>query len=67
MVDAPSLVECGENVALNHLIAYVAQVAKELVVVGLAVSQTLPLIMAVAKEGLFALGANKVLNVPVLA
>jgi len=67
VVDAPGLVEGGEDVALYDLVAHVAQVAEELVVVGLAVRQAFPLVVSVTQERFLALGADKVLDTPVLA
>jgi len=67
VVDAPGLVEGGEHVALDHLVADVAQVSKQLMIVSLTVGQTFPLIMPVAKEGFLALGADKVFHTPVFA
>ena len=64
VVDAPGLVESGEDVPLDDLVADVAEVAEELVVVGLAVGQSGLLEVAAAQEGLLALGAGKVLHVP---
>ena len=52
---------------LTDLVAHVAEVAEELVVVRLAVGQPLPLVVLVPKERLLALGADEVLHVPVLA
>jgi len=37
MIDAPGFVEGGKNITLNNLIAHVAQVSKELVVVSFTV------------------------------
>ena len=51
----------------TDLVADVAEVAEELVVVCLAVGQALALVVAVAEEWLLALGAHEVLNTPVLA
>jgi hypothetical protein len=67
VVDAPGLVERGEHVALDDLVAHVAEVAKQLVVVRLAVGQALALVVTVTEERLLALGAHKVLHVPMLA
>jgi len=64
VVDTPGLVEGGEDVALDDLVADVAQVAKQLVVVGLAVGQTLPLVVTVPQKRFLALGTNKVLHMP---
>ena len=44
-----------------------AEVSKELVVVGLAVSQSLALVVPIAQERLLTLGTHKVLHMPVLA
>ena len=63
----PGFVESREDVALDDLVADVAEVAEQLVVVGLAVGQALALVVAVAQEGFLALGADEVLDVPVLA
>ena len=45
MVDAPGLAERCEDVAVDDLVADVAEVAEQLVVVGLAVGQALPLVV----------------------
>lgn len=45
----------------------VTNVTKELVVVGLAVSQTFPLIMTVSQEWFLAFSTDKMLNMPLLA
>ena len=50
------------TISSNHLVADKADVAKQLVVVVLAVGQALLLVMARAKEGLLTLGAHKVLH-----
>ena len=63
----PGFVESREDVTLDDLVADVAKVAEQLVVVGLAVGQALALVVAVAQEGFLALGADEVLDVPVLA
>jgi hypothetical protein len=62
VVDAPSLVQGGENIAGDHLIADEAQIAEELVVVSLAVRQTLLLVVAMAEERLLAFGAHEMLD-----
>ena len=51
----------------TDLVADVAEVAEELVVVCLAVGQALALVVAVAEERLLALGAHEVFHAPVLA
>jgi len=67
VVDAPGLVEGREDVALDDLVADVAQVAEQLVVVSLTVGQTFPLVVPVTKERFLTLGADEVLHAPVLA
>lgn len=67
MIWAPGLVQGGDRVADNDLVADEAHIAKQLVVVRLAVRQTLLFVVLVAEEGLLALGAHKVLHMPLLA
>lgn len=67
VVHAPGLIQSGEHVARNDLVANVAQVAEELVVVGLAVGQSFALVMAVAVERFLAFGAHEMLRMPVFA
>jgi len=67
VVDAPGLVEGREDVGLDDLVAAVAEVAKQLVVVSLTVGQTFPLVVPVTKERFLTLGADEVLHAPVLA
>jgi len=64
MIDAPGLVEGGKNIALNNLIAYVAKVSKELVVVGFTVGKPLPLIMPISQEGFLTFCTDKMLHMP---
>jgi len=66
MIDAPGLVEGGKNIALNNLIAYVAKVSKELVVVGFTVSKPLPLIVPISQEGFLTFCTDKMLHMPML-
>lgn len=63
----PGLVQCGENIASDDLIAHETQITKQLMVVRLTVGHTALLVVPVAKERLFTLGTHKVLYVPVLA
>lgn len=67
VIHAPGLVQGGEDVPLNDLIADVTEIAEELMIVHFAVSQSFSLVVSVAQEGLFAFGAHEVLHVPVLA
>ena len=67
MLGLPGLVEGREHVPRDDGVAHVAEVPEQLVVVGLAVGQTLALVVAVTEEGLLALGAYEVLDTPVLA
>ena len=64
VVDTPGLVESSEHIRLDHLVTHIAQVAKQLMVVSLAVGQTLPLIMSVAQERFLTLGTHKMLHMP---
>lgn len=66
-MDAPGLVQRGKHIAGNDLIAHKAEIAKQLVIVSLAVGQTTLFVVPMAEEGLLALGADKMLDVPVLA
>jgi len=66
VVDAPGLVEGGEHIGVDDLVAHLAQVPKQLVVVGLTVGKAFPLVVPISKERLLALGADKVFNVPML-
>jgi len=66
VVDAPGLVEGREDVALYDLVTHLAQVPEQLVVVSLAVRQTLPLVVSVTQERFLALSADEVLDTPVL-
>ena len=49
------------------LVAYVAEVPEELVVVRLAVGEPLPLVVLVPQERLLALGAHEVVHAPMFA
>ena len=65
MIDAPGLVESREHVALDHLVADVAKVSEQLMIVSLAVCQTFSLIMTIAEERFLTLGADKMFHAPV--
>lgn len=65
--DAPGLVQSRHHISLDHTVAVIAHIPKELVVVGLTVSQSFTFIMAMTKERLLTLGAHKMLDVPLLA
>ncbi len=67
MVDTPGLVERKHRLAGYDLVARVAEHAEKLLVVQLAVGQTLLLVVPRAEEGLLTASADKVLNVPGLA
>lgn len=67
MVDTPGLVQCSEHISTNDIVADVAQVTKQLMVVGLTVGKAFFLVVPVAKEWLLTFGTDKVLYVPVLA
>jgi len=66
MIDAPSLVEGGKNITLNNLIAHVAQVSKELVVVSLTVSEPFSFVVTISQEGFLTFCTNKMLHTPML-
>jgi len=67
VVDAPGFVKGSEHVALDNLVADIAKISKQLVIVSFAVGQPLALVVSVAQEGLLALGADKVLHVPMFS
>jgi len=64
MIDTPCLVESCENIALNNLIANIAKVSKQLVVVGFAVGKALSFIVTISQKRLFTLGTNEMLDMP---
>lgn len=66
VVLAPGLVESRHNISIDHSVANEAQVSKQLMVMGFTIGQSLAFIMAVPHEGLFTLGAHKMLHVPML-
>lgn len=63
MLYTPILVECSNNIAFDYLVAYKTLMAKDLIIMVLAVGQTLPFIMSFTKKRSLAFGACKVLNV----
>lgn len=67
VVDTPGFVQGSEYISADDTVADVAKVAKQLVVVGLTVSEPLLLVVPMPKEGLFTLGTHEVLHVPILA
>lgn len=67
VMHAPGLVEGGENVPGDDLVANEAQIAEELMIVRLAVGHSTLLVVPMAQEGFLALGTDKVLHVPVLS
>ena len=52
------------NIYLNDLVANIAQVAKKLMVMGFAVCQTFPFIMAISQERFFTFGTDKMFHMP---
>ena len=52
---------------MDDLVAHVAEVAKELVVVSLTVGKALPFVVTIAEERLLTFGTNEMLNVPMFA
>lgn len=67
VMHAPGLVEGGENVPGDNLVANEAQITEQLMIVRLAVGHSALLVVPMAQEGLLALGTDKVLHVPVLS
>jgi len=67
MIDAPGLVEGRKNVALNNLIANIAKVPKQLMVMGLTVSKALSFIVAVTQKRFLTLCTHKMLYMPMLS
>lgn len=65
--DAPGLVQSRHHISLDHTVAVIAHISKQLVIVSLTISQSFTFIMAMTKEGLLTLGAHKMLDVPLLA
>lgn len=67
MMHAPSLVQRGENITTNYLVADKAQISKQLMIMSFTVGQALLLIMAMSQERFLAFSANKVLYMPMFA
>ena len=60
--------DVGNNTAFfAYVVANMAEVSEQLVVVCLAISQPFPLVVAISQERLLAFGADEVLNAPMLA
>ena len=58
----------GNNTAFfAYVVANMAEVSEQLVVVCLAISQPFPLVVAISQERLLAFGADEVFHAPVLA
>lgn len=64
MIDTPCLVESCKNVTLNNLIANIAKVSKQLMVVGFAVGKAFSLIVTISKKRLLTLCTHKMLDMP---
>ena len=62
LVEVFNISKAKLTITSNNLIADEAQVTKKLMIMGLAVSQTTFLIMAIAQEGFLALAAHKMLT-----
>lgn len=67
VVHTPCLIEGGENVTGDDLIADEAQVSKQLMIVRLAVGHATLLVVPVTKERLLTLGTHEMLHMPVFA
>lgn len=64
VMHAPGLVQSGEYISPNDLVAHEAQVPEQLMIVGLAVRQALLLVMPMSQEWLLTAGTHKVLHMP---
>lgn len=62
VVYAPRFVQRRENIASNNLVAHITQIAKELMIMLLAVSKSLLLIMTMPMERFFTFCTDKVLK-----
>lgn len=67
VVYTPCFVQCRENITSNDLVAHIAQVSKQLMVMLLAVGKALLLVMAMTMEWLLTFGTYEVLNMPMLS
>lgn len=67
MVHTPCLVQRGEYVTANNLIANEAEISEQLMVVGFAIGKTTFFVVAVSQKWLLAFGTHKMLNMPMLA
>lgn len=67
VMNTPGLVQRGEYVATNDLIADEAEIAKQLMIVRLAVGQTTFFIMTVSQKWFLAFSTDEMLNMPMLA
>ena len=67
MVDTPGLIEGENSLSGNDLVAGVAEHSKELLIMQLAVGQTLLFVMPRSQERLFTPGTHEMFNVPGLA
>jgi len=67
VIDAPGLIQGCEHITLDHLVTGVAKVAKKLMVVSLAESQTFSLVMPVSKEWFLTLSTYEVFHMPMFA
>lgn len=67
MMYTPCFVQCRENITSNDLVAHIAQISKQLMVMLLAVGKSLLLVMAMTMEWLLTFGTYEVLNMPMLS
>lgn len=67
VIHAPGFVQGCKHITLDHLVTGVAKVAKKLMVVSLAESQTFSLVMPVSKEWFLTLGTHEVFHMPMFA
>lgn len=67
VMHAPGLVQRSEHITSNDLVANIAEVAKQLMVMYFTVRQSLLLVMTVPMERFLTLGAHEMLHMPMLS
>lgn len=67
VVHAPRLVQRREHISSDDLVAYIAKVAKQLMVMLFTISQAFLLVMPMTMKWLLALGTYEMLNMPVFS
>jgi len=67
MLNTPALVKSIYHISHNSFIAFKAYITKQLIIMSLTVSQSLPFVITMTIKWLFTLGTHKVLNMPRLS